>query len=140
MAISIERIDHFVITVSDINTTLQFYERVLGMESTTFGDGRKALHFGNQKINIHPIGKEAKPNAANAQPGSADICFISTFSIEVIKSHLATEAVEVIYGPAKQVGALGPMDSIYFRDPDGNLIEIGVYHRGLSRPHHLRRH
>ena len=127
MAISIERIDHFVITVSDINTTLQFYERVLGMESATFGEGRIALHFGNQKINIHPFGNEAKPNAPNAQPGTADICFISTFPIEAIKNHLATETVDVVYGPVKQVGALGPMDSIYFRDPDGNLIEIGVY-------------
>ena len=127
MTISVERIDHFVITASDVGATMCFYERVLGMEAVTFGTGRKALHFGNQKINIHQAGNEAKPNALNAQPGTADLCFISHLALELVQEHLTTEKVPIIYGPVQQNGALGIMDSVYFRDPDGNLLEIGVY-------------
>ena len=114
MIISVGRIDHFVITKSDADATLCFYERVLGIEPMTFGTSRKALHFGNQKINIHQAENKAKPTAPNAQPGTA-------------QEHLTTEKAAIIYGAVEQNGVLGTMDFVYFRDPDGIFIEIGVY-------------
>ena len=97
MGISIERIDHFVITVSDIDKTINFYKRVLGMSVIAFANDRKALRFGNQKINIHQAGKEMKPNAQNAAIGTADICFISERSLETVQNHLQSEHILIEY-------------------------------------------
>ena len=133
MGISIERIDHFVITVSDTDKTINFYKRVLGMSAIAFANGRKALRFGNQKINIHQAGKEMKPNAQNAAIGTADVCFISDRPLETVQNHLQSEHIHIEYGPIEQHGAVGIMDSVYFRDPDGNLIEVGVYRSTTTR-------
>ena len=133
MAISIERMDHFVITASDIDKTINFYKRVLGMSAIVFANDRKALRFGNQKINIHQAGKEVKPNAQNAAIGTADICFISERSLETVQNHLQSEHIRIESGPIEQHGAVGIMDSVYFRDPDGNLIEVGVYRSTTTR-------
>ena len=133
MGISIERIDHFVITVSDIDKTINFYKRVLGMSVIAFANDRKALRFGNQKINIHQAGKEVKPNAQNAAIGTADVCFISDRTLETVQNHLQSEHIHIEYGPIEQHGAVGIMDSVYFRDPDGNLIEVGVYRSTTTR-------
>ncbi len=127
MAIAIDRIDHFVITATDLEATARFYERALGMEIVRYGEGRAALRFGRQKINLHQHGAEAKPNAAAAAPGAADICFIADGPFESVLAHLAAEHIATVHGPIEQHGALGPMDSIYFRDPDGNLVEVAVY-------------
>ena len=133
MGISIERIDHFVITVSDIHKTINFYKRVLGMSVIAFANDRKALRFGNQKINIHQAGKEMKPNAQNAAMGTADVCFISDRPLETVQNHLQSEHIHIEYGPIEQHGAVGIMDSVYFRDTDGNLIEVGVYRSTTTR-------
>ena len=120
----ISKLDHLVITATDIGQTLEFYCRVLGMEAPTFANGRKALRFGEQKINLHKAGEEIRPHAQNPAPGSADLCFISETPVQNIISHLSSCNVPVIEGPVKKTGAAGPMLSIYVRDPDNNLIEI----------------
>ena len=127
MAIVIDRIDHFVITAGDLEATARFYARVLGMTIARYGEGRTALHIGRQKINLHQHGAEAQPNAAAAAPGAADLCFIADGPFADVLAHLAAERIETVHGPIEQQGALGPMDSIYFRDPDGNLVEVAVY-------------
>ena len=99
------------------------------MSAIAFANDRKALRFGNQKINIHQAGKEMKPNAQNAAIGTADVCFISDRPLETVQNHLQSEHIHIEYGPIEQHGAVGIMDSVYFRDPDGNLIEVGVYRR-----------
>ncbi len=123
----IERIDHLVLTVSDIERTCDFYSRVLGMQAVTFGDGRRALSFGEQKINLHQRGHEFEPKALKPTPGSADVCFVTGEPLEEVRRHLASCGVEIVEGPVKRTGALGPMDSVYVRDPDGNLVEISSY-------------
>ena len=123
----IERLDHFVLTVADIEATCEFYGRILQMETITFAGGRKALTFGQQKINLHQAGQEFEPKAAVAMPGSADLCFITEWKTAETLAHLQAHNVEIIEGPVRKTGALGPIDSFYFRDPDGNLIEISVY-------------
>jgi catechol 2,3-dioxygenase-like lactoylglutathione lyase family enzyme len=125
--IRIERIDHLVLTVKDINSTCDFYSRVLGMKVVPFGDGRKALSFGQQKINLHQAGKELEPKAEKPTTGSADLCFIAQVPLSDILEHLHSCAVEIIEGPVKRDGALGSIESVYFRDPDLNLIEVSVY-------------
>jgi catechol 2,3-dioxygenase-like lactoylglutathione lyase family enzyme len=113
--------------VADVAKTCEFYERVLGMETVTFGAGRKALSFGRQKINLHQSGKEFEPKAVKPTPGSGDLCFIaSTPLIEVIE-RLKGEGIEIVEGPVPRTGATGSMQSVYFRDPDGNLIEVSNY-------------
>jgi catechol 2,3-dioxygenase-like lactoylglutathione lyase family enzyme len=97
---------------------------VLGMEVVTFADGRKALAFGRQKINLHPHGREFEPKAARPTPGSGDLCFLTSTPIAEVASHLAAEGVRIIDGPVRRTGATGPILSLYFRDPDGNLIEV----------------
>lgn len=124
MTISIERLDHLVLTVGDLQTTCAFYERILGMQVVTFGNGRYALQFGQQKINLHQTGKEFEPKAALPTPGSADLCFITSFPLDQIIAHLHTCDVEIVEGPVSRTGAMGPIESVYIRDPDGNLIEI----------------
>lgn len=121
------RIDHLVLTVADIAATCDFYTRVLGMAVVTFGQGRKALSFGTQKINLHQAGQEFEPKAARPTPGSADICLIAGCPLDTAVAHLAAEGVTVEEGPVPRTGATGPIRSIYFRDPDGNLIEVSEY-------------
>ena len=123
----ITRLDHFVLTVSDIETTCRFYSRVMGMEVVIFGSGRKALSFGNQKINLHESGREFEPKAAKPTPGSADLCFITDETPESVINHLKQEGVLIEEGPTQRTGALGSIMSVYIRDPDENLIEVSSY-------------
>lgn len=128
--VEIDRIDHFVLTVSDLDETVRFYSGVLGMEAVTFGDGRRALAFGEQKINLHEAGKEFEPKAARPAPGSADFCLITRTPLDEVVGNLVANGVEVLQGPVEKTGALGAMDSVYIRDPDGNLVEISSYPPG----------
>lgn len=125
--VRIERLDHLVLTVADVAATCAFYERVLGMEAVTFGPGRKALVFGEQKINLHPAGREFEPKAMRPTPGSADLCLIAATPLETVAAHLAACDVGIEEGPVARTGAVGPITSLYFRDPDGNLIEVATY-------------
>lgn len=127
MTIKVTRLDHFVLTVKNINQTCEFYHRVLGMEVITFGEGRKALRFGQQKINLHELGKEFEPKAKTPTSGSADLCFITDVQISDVIHHLDDCRVPIEEGPVKRTGALAPITSVYIRDPDGNLIEISTY-------------
>ncbi len=120
----IERIDHLVLTVQDIGRTCAFYERVLGMQTVIFGDGRKALRFGSQKINLHAVGKEFEPKALKPAAGSADFCFLTLLPLDQVIAHFHACAVSIIEGPVRRTGATGTLLSVYIRDPDGNLIEV----------------
>lgn len=119
-------IDHLVLTVASITRTERFYRDVLGCRIETFGEGRKALHFGAHKINLHQQGKEFEPKAARPIPGSADLCF-SVPDLEKALSHVEAAGVEILEGPVARTGAQGPINSIYLRDPDGNLLELSQY-------------
>ena len=121
------RIDHIVLTVKSIDVTTEFYERALGMEVVTFGEGRKALSFGEQKFNLHEAGKEFEPKANKPTPGSIDICLITETAINEVIDELRLAGVSLIEGPIRRTGASGPIMSIYFRDPDLNLIEVSNY-------------
>lgn len=123
----IDRIDHLVLTVADIDVTCSFYSEVLGMSVVEFGNGRKALQFGNQKINLHQKGKEFEPKASQPVPGSADLCFIADTFIEIVLQELSDKGVNIVSGIVERTGATGPILSIYLRDPDMNLIEISNY-------------
>lgn len=123
----INRIDHFVLTVKSIEKTCDFYGRILGMEVVSFGSGRKALKFGNQKFNLHQAGAEFLPKAEKPTPGSADFCLISDTPIEAVIEQLSSFSVEIEEGPVSRTGATGPILSVYLRDPDGNLVEISQY-------------
>src|SRR4028118_1524564 len=120
----IEELDHLVLTVTDIDRTRAFYERVLGMETLVFGEGRHALTFGTQKLNLHEAGQEFEPKAAAPTPGSADLCFLTNSSMAEVVEHLEANSIEIIEGPVRRTGATGPITSVYFRDPDGNLLEV----------------
>lgn len=120
----IDSLDHLVLTVADIDATCAFYERALGMTPVTFGAGRKALGFGQQKINLHQAGREFEPKAHRPTPGSADLCFLTSVPLPEVQAHLAACAVTVTEGPVQRTGAQGPILSVYFRDPDDNLIEV----------------
>lgn len=124
MAIKIDSLDHLVLTVRDLEATCRFYERVLGMERRSFGDGRTALHFGRQKLNLHEADRPIDPNVRHATPGSADLCFLTAMPMAEVASCLAAEGVAVITGPGERVGAVGRLESVYVYDPDENLIEI----------------
>lgn len=123
----IDGIDHFVLTVHDINETCKFYSRVFGMQVVTFEGGRRALLFGNQKINLHEAGKELEPKALHPTAGSGDVCFITRIPLEHVIDRIRSCGVEIVDGPVRRTGAVGPIESIYVRDPDGNLIEIANY-------------
>jgi catechol 2,3-dioxygenase-like lactoylglutathione lyase family enzyme len=125
----IDAIDHVVLTVRDIDATCGFYSKVLGMEIVTFGEGRKALSFGSQKINLQQLGRESTLRAEKPTSGSADVCFITSVSLAAVIAHLNTCGVKPIAGPVERDGARGPMMSVYFRDPDMNLIEVSNYTR-----------
>jgi len=120
-------LDHLALTVRDIEATCAFYESVLGMSVITFGGGRKALGFGSQKINLHQAGKEFEPKAGQPTPGSADLCFLIDSPLADFAAHLRTQNVPLVEGPIQRRGAVGPIRSVYFRDPDANLIEVSVY-------------
>ncbi len=120
----IDQLDHLVLTVADIEATVEFYVRVMGMEAQTFDTGRRALRFGDQKINLHAAGHEFAPYAEKPTPGSADLCFVTTVPIAEVVAHLAACGVEIIEGPVPRTGAIAALESVYLRDPDGNLIEI----------------
>jgi len=123
----IDRLDHLVLTVRDVDATCSFYVRVLGMQIVTFGEARKALAFGRQKINLHQAGREFEPKAALPTPGSADLCLITDVPLDEAIAHLTACGVAVVEGPVMRTGATGPIRSVYFRDPDGNLIEVSNY-------------
>ena len=120
----IEGLDHLVLTVADIDRTRDFYERALGMEPVVFGEGRHALAFGAQKINLHEAGREFEPKAAAPTPGSADLCFLTNVPVAEVVEHLEANGIEIVEGPVRRTGATGPITSVYFRDPDGNLLEV----------------
>lgn len=126
-SISIEFIDHIVLTAKDIQRTYNFYAEALGMSVIEFGQGRKSLVFGKQKINLHEYGKEFEPKAIGAAPGTTDICLITETPISTLISHLEKIGIDIIEGPVERTGAMGKINSIYFRDPDGNLVEVSNY-------------
>ena len=123
----INRIDHLVLTVADIDRTVEFYTRILGMKKIEFGEGRIALTCGEQKINLHQLGKECEPKAEQVKAGSADLCFIIDTPIAQAIEHLQQHGVELIEGPINRTGASGKIISAYLRDPDGNLLEVSNY-------------
>ena len=124
MPIAIDSLDHFVLTVRDLDATIAFYRDVLGMTPEQFGEGRMALKFGKQKINLHRAGHEFEPKAGTALPGTADVCFLTSVPLEDVIASLRTHGVPIIQGPVKKTGAQGALNSVYFRDPDQNLIEV----------------
>ena len=123
----INRIEHIVITVADIERTVEFYQRVLGMQRIEFGAGRVALRCGAQKINLHQLGREFEPKAQRVKTGSADLCFIIDTPIDEAIEHIRQQGVDLVDGPVERSGATGAIVSLYLRDPDGNLIEISNY-------------
>ena len=129
-----DRLDHIVLTVNDIEETTSFYERALGFEREFFrgpqGQPRYALRFGNQKINLQDRATET-PTKANAPTrGSGDFCLIAAVPLDEVLAHLRAENIPIVAGPVPRTGALGPLRSVYFRDPDGNLVEVAEYVRG----------
>ena len=123
----IDRIDHVVLTVKSIENSAKFYTEILGMELKEFKPGRFSLHFGKQKINLHEKGKEFDPKADKPEPGSADLCFITIDKIVNVERELLKKGVKIIEGPVERTGATGKITSIYFRDPDNNLVEVSEY-------------
>jgi catechol 2,3-dioxygenase-like lactoylglutathione lyase family enzyme len=123
----VDRIDHLVLTVADLDRTVAFYSDVLGMEHVTFSDGRSAVHFGASKFNLHVAGHEFEPKALRPGPGTADLCLIVEGPVEHVIDELIAHRVPIEEGPVSRTGARGPMQSVYLRDPDGNLIELSVY-------------
>jgi catechol 2,3-dioxygenase-like lactoylglutathione lyase family enzyme len=123
----IERLDHLVLTVADIEQTCAFYTRVLGMEVVRFGEGRTALRFGQQKINLHPSNNIPGLVAEKPTPGSGDLCFITKVPLAEVTAHLEQCGVAIVAGPGPRAGAIGTIQSVYIRDPDRNLIEISNY-------------
>ena len=132
--LTVQRIDHVVLTWRDVAATLRFYTEVLGMKEVTFGNDRKALSFGRQKLNLHPLGQVPDPASGHVAaiaraptPGSLDLCFIVAEPLGAVAAHLAACGVPVEEGPVTRTGALGPIRSVYVRDPDGNLVELANY-------------
>ena len=124
---NITALDHLVLTVADIPRSVDFYTRVLGMEAITFGEGRKALRFGSQKLNLHQLGAEVLPNAARATAGSADLCLLTDTPLPQVLAELAAHQIEALSDIVPRTGAVGAIESVYLRDPDGNLLEISRY-------------
>jgi len=127
VSLRIDRLDHLVLTVASIEASCDFYSSVLGMDVSRFAEGRTALTFGRQKINLHEVGKEFVPRAAHATAGSGDLCLVSTIPLDDVVRHLNECEIAIIEGPVAKTGATGPIRSVYFRDPDGNLIEVSEY-------------
>ncbi|HKV88214.1 MAG TPA: VOC family protein [Candidatus Dormibacteraeota bacterium] len=120
----IDHLDHIVLTTARTEQCIDFYTRVLGMRFEQFGEGRMALKFGSQKINLHEKGREFSPRATLAAPGTLDICFIAAAPLKEVISRLVSAGVPIVEGPVAKTGATGPIRSVYVRDPDGNLVEI----------------
>ena len=129
----IDSLDHLVLTVKDIDATCEFYTRVLGMEVVSFGNNRKALAFGSQKINLQQQGHESTLRAERPTPGSGDVCFVTSDPLSEVIAHLKSCGVKVIGGPVQRDGARGSMMSVYFRDPDLNLVEVSNYGENKGR-------
>lgn len=127
MPMNVEAIDHIVLTVKDVEATCAFYAQALGMRVKSVGGGRKALSFGKQKINLHQYGQEFEPKAKKPTPGSADLCFVTAVPVSEVIEHLSVSGVEILEGPVQRGGAVGDITSVYFRDPDGNLVEVSNY-------------
>jgi len=128
MSIEIERIDHVVMNCHDVDATVAWYQRVLGMKKEIFGaDRHTALKFGQQKFNVRPRGKPDWWSVENDTPGALDLCFVTETPVDQVLAHLKACDVEIAQGPVEQIGALGPMTSVYFYDPNRNLIEVAVY-------------
>jgi len=125
--LSIDHVDHFVLTVADIEATVAFYRSVLGMTDVVFGAGRRALAFGTQKINLHAAGREHAPRASRPTPGSADFCLITRTPLGEAMAHVRDCGVAIEEGPVTRTGATGTITSFYFRDPDANLVEVSNY-------------
>ena len=125
--IKIDRIDHVVLTVFDVERTIDFYSRVLGMEPVTFAGGRRGLAFGRQKFNLHQAGREFEPKALKPAPGAMDFCLVTETPLAEVIETLKSQGVAIIQGPVDKTGATGPIKSVYFRDPDGNLVEVSNY-------------
>jgi catechol 2,3-dioxygenase-like lactoylglutathione lyase family enzyme len=123
----IKNLDHLVLTVANLESTCKFYSLALGMEIIEFGENRKALKFGNQKINLHQYGCEFEPKAFKPMPGTADLCFITDFPLQEVMQELKEKCIEVEEGPVERTGANGKIISVYLRDPDMNLIEVSNY-------------
>ena len=121
---NISQLDHMVMTVRDIEQTCHFYSEVLGLEVVSYGDNRKAIFLGNQKIKLHEFGKEYKPHAKYPSPGSADLCFLTDMQMQYVVEQLAEKKVKIVDGPVQRIGTHGHILSVYIKDPDGNLIEI----------------
>ncbi|RRA49927.1 VOC family protein [Acidipila sp. EB88] len=126
MAFAIESLDHLVLTVHSISATTDFYSEVLGMDVVTF-NGRKALAFGEQRINLHQHGHEFAPFAAHPTPGSGDLCFITSTPLEEVIEYLDQLRIHVEMGPVERTGAQSQLRSLYIRDPDRNLVEISNF-------------
>ena len=120
----IRKLDHFVLTVRDIERTVSFYTSVMGMKKEVSGQGRVALKYGNQKINLHELGNEFEPKAAKPTPGAADLCFVTNTPLNDAISHVKSFGIDILEGPVKRTGAKGSILSFYFRDPDHNLLEV----------------
>ena len=122
----ITSLDHLVLTVSDLDATVRFYCDGLGMEARRFGPNRErvALHYGDQKINLHEVGKEFEPKADRPTPSSGDLCFLTDEPVNTLKAKLEADGLAVFEGPVERTGAKAKLLSLYLRDPDGNLIEI----------------
>lgn len=120
----VESLDHLVLTVADVRGSCEFYEKTLGMRAVGFDNGRWAPHFGSQKINLHQRGEEFSPHARHPLPGSADLCFLASTPVESIVEQLGCVGVPLELGLVERIGAAGRLRSVYFRDPDGNLVEI----------------
>lgn len=130
--VEVSHLDHLVLTVKNVADTIRFYTSVLGMEVVTFKGDRKALGFGQQKLNLHQLGKEFEPKARHPTSGSADLCFITKTPLATVAAHLKTCGVQVEEGPVERTGAVGSITSLYFRDPDQNLIEVSNYNKPPS--------
>ncbi|XP_030000560.1 glyoxalase domain-containing protein 5 isoform X1 [Sphaeramia orbicularis] len=130
--VEVSHLDHLVLTVKNLQHTTQFYSSVLGMEVITFKGNRKALSFGRQKFNLHQQGQEFEPKAKRPTPGSADLCLITKTPLASVAAHLKVCGVEIEEGPVERSGAVGPITSLYFRDPDDNLIEVSNYNQPAS--------
>lgn len=123
----IAHLDHLVLTAVDAAATVDFYTRVLGMQLETFGQGRMAFKFGDQKINLHIRGREFEPKAHVPVPGALDLCFIASIPLDQVIDRLTAAPWPIIEGPVMRTGATGPIRSVYLRDPDLNLIEISEH-------------
>ncbi|XP_026213491.1 glyoxalase domain-containing protein 5 [Anabas testudineus] len=130
--VELSHLDHLVLTVKSVPDTISFYTSVLGMDVSTFKGNRKALSFGQQKFNLHQLGQEFEPKAKHPTSGSADLCLITTTPLATVAAHLKVCGVEIEEGPVERTGAVGTIISLYFRDPDQNLIEVSNYKESAS--------